>query len=241
MRSLIPDITTPVVTYGTTPDADIWADDIVIDRHGSRFNVKSDGETLGDVFISTPGLHNVRNALAALAVATDLDVSFAEIRDGLAAFSGVDRRFQILGSAGGVTVIDDFAHLPSELSATLATARQISGYGRLVTVFQPHLFSRTRDFQKQFGQALLAADTAIVTDIYPSREAPIEGVTSQLVTDRAKDMGHTDVRRVSTVDEAQDAAMGAANSGDVVVTMGAGSVGKVGRGLLDALRQAEVQ
>jgi UDP-N-acetylmuramate--alanine ligase len=184
-----------------------------------------------------PGQHNVCNALAAVAVGRAVGLDFESIASSLAGFGGVHRRFERKGTFHGAAVVDDYAHHPTEVAATLAAARQAFPGGRVVAVFQPHLFSRTRDHADDFGRALLAADVAIVTSIYPSREAPIEGVTADLVVNAARRSGH---RRVELCDHwaedgvgvlAKTAESGGLGPGDVVLTLGAGDIYRLGERL----------
>ena len=180
------------MTYGESPAAHLRA------RDDPTRSVRDPLRRLGlgaraarrAVRLPLPGRHNVANALAAIAVGRELLIPFETIAPALADFTGVIRRFEKKGERAGVLVVDDYAHHPTELSATLAAARQVHPDRRLVALFQPHLFSRTRDFATEFGRALLGADVAVVTDIYPSREKPLPGVTGQLVVRSAREAGH---------------------------------------------------
>jgi UDP-N-acetylmuramate--alanine ligase len=181
------------------------------------------------VRLALPGLHNVLNALAAVAVGLELEVAFSHVADALAAFHGVGRRFEIVGEWHGATVIDDYAHHPTEIAATLKAARGAYPGRRLVAVFQPHLYSRTRDFAAGFADALAHADLAVVLDIYPAREAPLPGVTAALITvplRRAK--GEEAVLELEKENMMAELAK-STRPGDVVVMMGAGDIGEVGR------------
>jgi UDP-N-acetylmuramate--alanine ligase len=221
-----------LVTYGFTPHADLQAHELVLDASGSSFQVKSarDG-LLGAVHLPMPGRHNVQNALGALAVGLGLGLPFAELARSFRGFGGVHRRFERLGSWRGATVIDDYAHHPTEVRATLAAARQVFGEGRLRVVFQPHLYTRTRDQAEEFGRALLAADQAIVTEVYGSREAPIEGVTGNLVVDAARSSGHRNVQFCADWRDAPALLASEVRDGDAVLTLGAGDVYRLGRAL----------
>lgn len=213
-----------VVTFGLTPQADVTARDVVLDRTHSRFLAVADGEVLGPVEITLPGLHNVKNALAAISVARELAIPFGVAARALGAFSGVIRRFERKGERRGVLVIDDYAHHPTEVAATLAAARQAFPERRLVVLFQPHLYSRTRDVAHGFGAALLASDVLLVTSIYGSREAPIEGITGQLVADAATSRGHRAARYLPERGEIVPALEAELRANDLLVTMGAGDV-----------------
>ena len=224
-RSLAPRLRRRALWYGTAPGLDLRAFGIVADVGGSRFAVESAvGGRLGTVRLPLLGLHNVRNALAALAVGLELGIAFDRLAAACESFAGVARRFQVLGERAGVTVVDDYAHHPTEISAVLSAARQAMPNRRLVAVFQPHLFSRTRDFAAAFGEALLAADVALVLPIYPAREAPIAGVDSGLVVDGARRGGHAAVQAVDGMDAALERLSGMLEPGDVLLTIGAGDV-----------------
>ncbi len=223
-----------VTTFGLTPQADVTARDLSLDRTGCRFTAVADGRPLGPVEVSLPGLHNVKNALAAIAVARELEVPFAVTARALSSFAGVVRRFERKGERGGVLVVDDYAHHPTEVSATLAAARQAHPERRLVALFQPHLYTRTRDQAEAFGAAFLAADALYVLPVYPSREAPIPGVTSRLVSDAARARGHRHVVDLDVRSEAVPRLLADLGPGDLLVTMGAGDVLHLGEELLRA-------
>ncbi|HRY43552.1 MAG TPA: UDP-N-acetylmuramate--L-alanine ligase [Thermoanaerobaculia bacterium] len=223
-----------VVTFGLTPQADVTARDLSLDRGGSRFTAIASGEVLGTLEVSLPGLHNVKNALAAIAVSRELEVPFEACAKALSTFSGVARRFERKGERDGVLVVDDYAHHPTEVAATLGAARQAHPERRLVVVFQPHLFTRTRDQADGFGAALLAADAVYVLPVYPSREAPIPGVTSRLVSDAARSRGHRNVADLDDRTAAVARLEAELKDGDLLVTMGAGDVNRVGEELLAA-------
>ncbi|MCY3547303.1 MAG: UDP-N-acetylmuramate--L-alanine ligase [Gemmatimonadetes bacterium] len=198
----------------------------------SVFRVTEDGVSGGDMTVPLPGLHNVRNALAAAGVGRSFGGAWDDIRSGLASFPGVGRRYDILGVAGGVQVIDDYAHHPTEISATLAAARRANPGRRIVAVFQPHLFTRTRDFHTEFGGALAAADLVWVTDVYPAREKRLPGVTGELV---ARAVRGTDTRYHAELATLPDRVAGELSHGDVCVVMGAGSIEGAGSGIVARL------
>ena len=179
-----------------------------------------------------PGRHNVQNALAAVAVGIALGMDFDLIAGSLRGFSGVHRRFERLGTWHGAEVIDDYAHHPAEVRATLQAARSAYPTARIHAVFQPHLFSRTRDQAEEFGRALLGADRAIVTAIYPSREQPIDGVDSTLVIEAAKRSGHRNVSRCDEWVRAAEELTGEVGEGDVILTLGAGDIYRLARKLV---------
>lgn len=214
-----------VVTYGFSRQADLIAHEMQTTPRGSKFRVRQAGVgELGEIEIPMPGLHNVQNSLAAIAVGLVMGLEFSRIAAILSGFSGVHRRFEHLGEWHEASVVDDYAHHPAEVAATLSAAREAFPQAGIHVVFQPHLFSRTRDMAEEFGRALLAADHVLVTEIYPSREAPIEGVTSELVVDAARRRGHRQVDLVHGRDEARAVLQGEVAPGDLVITMGAGDI-----------------
>jgi UDP-N-acetylmuramate--alanine ligase len=228
--------TAEVIRYGiTSPDARLVARDIRHDDSRTTFTVAYDGKALGAITLGVPGLHNVRNALAAIACGLGpWMLSTSAMGRGLAAFVGAERRFQRLGDASGVTVVDDYAHHPTELEATLAAAREAYPGRRIVAAFQPHLFSRTRDFAREFGAALAKADVIALADIYPAREQPIAGVTSRLIADAARAAGRAPAWEGPRAAMAE-ALKGLVRNGDIVFTVGAGDITKTGPELLALL------
>jgi len=213
-----------VVTYGLNPGCELTAVDLETRPEGSRFVLRHRDEgDLGRIEIPLPGLHNVRNALAAIGVARALGVDLAMQARALATFAGVHRRFERLGSHRGAEVVDDYAHHPTEVSATLAAARQVYPRKTIHAIFQPHLFSRTRDLASEFGRALIAADRVIVTDVYPSREKPVPGITGELVVAAARAAGHGRVDWCPSWRDAP-ALLADLGPGDVVLTLGAGDI-----------------
>ncbi len=214
-----------VVTYGLSPQADLRATEFESTPAGSRFQVvdSRQGE-MGTIELPMPGLHNVRNSLAAIAVGQAMGVPFVSIARALAGFSGVHRRFETRGVWRGAKVIDDYAHHPTEVTATLEAARQAFPGAVIHAIFQPHLFSRTRHLALEFGRSLLGADKAVVTDIYPSREQPEPGVTSDLVVEAARQSGHRDVRSCADWREVPPMLAADVQEGDVILTLGAGDI-----------------
>ena len=235
--------TTEVIRYGiTSSDARLVARRIESHAGTSSFDVVYDDELLGRVQLSVPGQHNVLNALAAIGSGLGLGAEFADLARGLGSFVGAERRFQRLGERAGVLVIDDYAHHPTEIAATLAAARSAYPNRRIVIAFQPHLFSRTRDFAREFGSSLAAADAVYLTEIYPARERPIEGVTSALIADALSAVGgKARLAWRGTREELPAALASGVVAGDVVLTVGAGDVTKVGPALLDELSHSHVQ
>jgi UDP-N-acetylmuramate--alanine ligase len=224
-----------VLRYGLkSGDARVRGDASVLGDGRTAVAVYYDGECLGDVVLRVPGLHNVRNALAAISSGLALGASLDGMRVGLEAFTGVDRRFQRIGEAAGVLIIDDYAHHPTEVAATLAAARSAFQQRRIVVAFQPHLFSRTRDFAREFGDALRTADVVLLADIYPAREQPIAGVTSDLIAAVMERAGAPPEFRGAQAEVATALAR-LVRPGDVVITMGAGDITRSGPELLRRL------
>lgn len=228
VQEVLPHIERRVVTFGLTPQADVTVRDLSVDRGGCRFTAVVHGAPLGVVELPLAGLHNVKNALAALAVAWELEVPFEVSARALAAFSGVVRRFERKGEREGVLVYDDYAHHPTEVAATLAAARQSFPDRRLVVLFQPHLYSRTRDQAGAFGASFLGADVLLVTDVYGAREAPVEGVSGDLVAKAAERRGHRAVRYLGDREAILAALDETMRPGDILLTMGAGDVNRFG-------------
>lgn len=221
-------------TYGLSAGSQLRAVDVHHAAGGTRFRVVEDGIDRGEATLSLPGDHNLRNALAAGAVGRCLGADWSDVMEGWRSFEGVGRRFQRLGAAAGVDVIDDYAHHPTEIAATLGAARRAFTGRRLVAVFQPHLFSRTRDFRADFGRALAVADLTWVTDVFPAREEPIDGVDGQMVVDAVHDAGGA-VRYEARLDHLARAVVDSVEPGDVVVVMGAGSIEATGPAILASL------
>ena len=236
LRRLLPDVQRRIVTYGTKRGSDFWikledsAGKASLREEGqplNRFRVSFKRKDLGEFTLHVPGLHNVLNATAAIAVGVGLDVSVDAIRTGLDQFRGVDRRFQLRGRSAGVSVIDDYGHHPTEIKATLAAARQC-GYRKVHVVFQPHRFTRTRDLLEEFTSAFGDADSLFVLDIYAASEKPIEGVSGEALAGAIRERGGKDAKYVSSFAEAVNSVSAAAEDGDMILTLGAGSVSQLG-------------
>ena len=227
-RSLALPSSAELIRYGIkSRDARLIAGDVRSDGQSTTFSVSYDGDSLGDVVLRVPGYHNVQNALAAIGVGLALGVSLDAMRGGLLKFGGVDRRFQRLFDIAGVTIVDDYAHHPTEIAATLQAARASYPGRRVVAAFQPHLFSRTRDFADAFGEALCGADSVFLAEIYPAREQPIPGITSDLVASAMQREGSPPVWQGARADLAE-ALTQFVRDGDVVITMGAGDITRTG-------------
>jgi UDP-N-acetylmuramate--alanine ligase len=227
----------PVVTYGEAADADVRLVDIRLDTDASSCRLLRDGADWTAMSLRVPGRHNLLNATAAVIAAAWAGADLEAAAGALGRFGGAQRRFQRLGTRGEVTVVDDYAHHPTELAATLAAARQTTPNGRLVAVFQPHRYSRTAALAGQLGAALAGADLVIVTDVYAAGEAPVPGVTGELVAQAAARAG-ADTRFVAAVDDVPAAVADLTRPGDLVLTLGAGDITEVGPQLLERLGRA---
>ena len=237
VQAVIPKVERRRVTYGLSAQADISAHDISYDNSfGSSFSVLRGVDVLGKVTLRVPGKHNVYNSLAAIAVGLELDVPFDTIAHALAEFSGADRRFQFKGEEAGVTVVDDYGHHPTEVKATLAAARIGAPNRRIVVLFQPHRYSRTNDLMDEFASAFNNADVLFVSDIYAASETPIDGVNAEVLTGRIKSYGHKNAEYIGAIENAPAAMREVVREGDLVITLGAGSVNRVGDQLLALLR-----
>jgi UDP-N-acetylmuramate--alanine ligase len=252
LRALLPSMRRRVITYGIEhPDADYRGVDIRVSGLGAGCRVMRQtrheaadpaaGRTpveIGALDLQVPGRHNLQNALAAVAVGEELGVGFDRIARALAEFRGVERRFQVRGEAGGVLVVDDYGHHPTEIAAVIASARAAFDR-RLLVVFQPHRFSRTRQLLGRFGPALAGADELVVTDIYGAGEDPIPGVTTESLVEAIRDAVGIPLHVVGPIESVAKEVAGLARRGDVVVMLGAGSIGAVGASLLDELQKRE--
>ncbi|MCH8567866.1 MAG: UDP-N-acetylmuramate--L-alanine ligase [Balneolales bacterium] len=236
VRSIIPGIKRKTVTYGFTPQARLRPANLVSEKSQSTFDVLFDNVLLGRVSIQAPGEHNVRNALAAIGIGLELNMNFEEITKGLGDYSGVFRRFQLKYENSEIMVVDDYAHHPTEVQATIQAARKGWPDKRIVAVFQPHLYSRTQQLHQEFGLSFFDADLMVVTDIYPSREKPIEGVTGKLISDTAEAYGHRGVHYVQNKADVPAKLRSVCKPGDIIITMGAGDIYKYGEQYVDSVR-----
>lgn len=227
----------PVITYGVDPGADYSAQRVNFTDGKARFSLHRRGAPLTDIALTIPGLHNVKNACAACAVACEVGVSPAGCAESLSRFSGIKRRFEIVGVERGITVIDDYAHHPSEIRATIAAAKT-SGYMRVVAVFQPHLYTRTRDFMDGFAESLCAAEETVVTGIYKSREEKIPGVDAALIVAKAKKSGHAHAAYIERKEDIAAQLAPTLREGDAVLVMGAGDIWEICKPLLLRIRNA---
>lgn len=226
LSDIMPEINKKIITYGLSTDADVQAVDITHNGFTSSFNVKYFGKALGGITLKIPGKHNIKNSLVAVVIANELGVDFKIIKSALESFTGVIRRFEVKYNKE-ILVIDDYAHHPTETEATLKAIRD--GWNRrLIVVFQPHLYSRTKDFYTEFGKAFLNSDVFICTDVYPARELPLEGVTGDLIASTTKKLGHKDVNYIADKKEVPGFLNEIKKDGDIIITMGAGDIWKYG-------------
>jgi UDP-N-acetylmuramate--alanine ligase len=250
LRKLFPKIQRRMVSYGTRKGSDFRIKlhsagrgiaqeraDEGVRPYENLFGVTFRGKDLGEFRLHVPGVHNVLNATAAIAVGIGLDIPVLQIREALESFRGVDRRFQVRGQAAGVTVIDDYGHHPTEIRATLAAARQC-GYRKVHVIFQPHRYTRTRDLMDDFATAFGDADSLQVLDIYPASEQPIEGITGEALARRIREkaVGSSEIGYAGSFEDAVSAATANARDGDMILTLGAGSVSQLGPMLLEKLQ-----
>jgi UDP-N-acetylmuramate--alanine ligase len=238
VRGILSAVVKRTLLYGTAADAAVRAEDIRLDGHGSRFRVLHDGRPLGDVELKIPGRHNVLNALAAVAVGVELEIGFEHIAGALAEFRGVARRFEIRGEVDGIQVVDDYGHHPTEIAATLAAARGLGG--RRLVVFQPHRFTRTQALAEEFGRCFADADRVWVLDVYAAGERPIPGVSGRTVVEKALQHGMAEIGYAADPATAVGEVAAAARPGDVVITLGAGDVWRLGDEILAGLRARRV-
>jgi UDP-N-acetylmuramate--alanine ligase len=233
VRTILPLVRKRALLYGTTPDADVRAENVRLTRQGSRFRVISAAGPQGEIEVRVPGHHNALNALAAVAVGLEVDVAFAHVAEALAGFGGVARRFELKGEVAGVRVVDDYAHHPTEIRATLAAAGPLGG--RRLVLFQPHRYTRTLALAEEFGAAFGDADHVWVLDVYGAGERPIEGVSGLMVSESARRHGAKHVVYAPDAAAAVEAVALEARPGDTVLTLGAGDVWKLGEALLQRL------
>ena len=234
VQELLPSVTKTVVTYGFSRHADYRAEGLVPEGMMNRFAVIARGEPVGEMALRAPGRHNVSNALAAVAVAMELGISGEQVRQGLLDYAGVARRFQLKGEARGITVVDDYAHHPAEIRATLAAAREVWPGRRIVVGFQPHRYSRTRALFKDFLSAFNEADVLLLFDVYAAGEEPIEEATADRLCEAIREHGHKGAMYAGKAGDAGEAVRSMLRPGDIFLTMGAGDVWKLGEAVVSA-------
>jgi UDP-N-acetylmuramate--alanine ligase len=236
VRAILPRMTRRALTYGFSQDNALRAVELESGA-GERFEVWDGEELRGEVSLLLLGRHNVLNALAAIAAAREMGVEFDVARRALASFPGAERRFQIRGEARGIRVVDDYGHHPTEVAATLEAARRFARGGRVVALFQPHRYTRLNAFMEDFAKVLSGAEVAVVTEVYPAAEEPIPGVDGASLVERLRQMAHPHAHFCASVEDLPVFAAPLLQEGDVVLTMGAGSITHVGERLLALLRE----
>jgi UDP-N-acetylmuramate--alanine ligase len=240
VQAVIPRILRRRITYGLSAQADVSAHGIRFDQgFGSSFTIWQGHDVVGEISLRVPGLHNVYNALAAIAVAFELKVPFERIAEALASFTNADRRFQSKGEEAGVLVVDDYGHHPTEIKATLAAAKIGSAGRRIVVLFQPHRYTRTKDQMEEFARSFNNADVLFLTDIYAASEDPIPGITSEALTDAIKMFGHKEAHYIGPLEGTAETLLNHLREGDLFLTLGAGTVYRVGDQLLELLKRRE--
>jgi len=237
VRKLLPSITGRVITYGESEDADIRAHEISAGKPHPKFKISIGGRSRGEFRLSVPGRHNVLNSLAVFGVGRQLGITSETIRESLAEFKGTGRRFEVLGTEFRVTVVDDYAHHPTEIAATLRAAR--SWHKRIVAIFQPHLFSRTQMFKNEFAEALRLADEVIISEIYPAREQPIPGVSAASISSLINKVDPGKSRFVADKLDVAGSVISTVIPGDLVVVMGAGDIRIAAEQILARLKERE--
>ncbi len=236
VQSILPMINKKLVTYGFSRQADVQALDISMKDFSASYNLSYKSYKLGRITMNVTGRHNIQNSLLAAAIGLELDVPFKAIQEGLKQYSGVYRRFELKGEAAGITVYDDYAHHPTEIKATLEGFKD-SVKRRLVVIFQPHLYSRTRDMYEQFGKAFFSCDCLIMAPIYPARELPIPGVSARLISDAAIQSGHHNVHLIDENSQIVAQTLSLLKEGDILITMGAGNIWQYGEEILNELKK----
>ncbi len=236
IADIIPLVKKRFTTYGLTTQADFRATDVRHAGFTTTFVAHYKGTRLGEISFNMPGAHNVLNALATIAVAMELNISFADIQEGFRIFAGIGRRFQVKGEVNGIMIVDDYGHHPTEIKATLSAAK--GGWDRrLVVVFQPHRYSRTKELFEEFVKAFYDADVLILTDIYPAGEQPIEGVTAEALAARVKRHGQKEVTYIADRNEVCAHLQSIVKPGDIVLTLGAGNILQAGEQLVEKLKE----
>jgi UDP-N-acetylmuramate--alanine ligase len=233
---IIPKISKKIITYGMNKEAEYRADKIHFSKCNSNFAVYHLNHYLGEIDLHIPGNHNINNALAAIALTKEIGISFQTIQHALSIFSGVERRFDIKGIVNNIMIVDDYAHHPSELAATIDAIKN-GWHNRLIVIFQPHLYSRTRDFFQEFAEQLSKADIAIITDVYAAREKPIKGVSGKIIADHVMAIDKKEVYYLQNFISLVDHLLKLIKPGDIVMTMGAGDIWKVSDQLVEKLNK----
>ncbi|ROL58605.1 UDP-N-acetylmuramate--L-alanine ligase [Bacteroidetes/Chlorobi group bacterium Naka2016] len=235
VKDILKDIKRKVVTFGLSRIAEFRAEDIVFAGSQTSFECFYNSTPLGRFHLNIPGVHSVKNALATIALGIQLEIDIETIKESLSTFTGVHRRFEVISDSNGIMIVDDYAHHPSEIYATLSAAR--NGWNRrIIAIFQPHTYTRTLHLAKEFGTVFDQADVLVVTDVYPAREKPIEGVTGKLIADSAREFGHRNVHYIPNLDDIVPFVHNIVQEGDIVITLGAGSIWKIARELAERIK-----
>ena len=236
--AIIANIKRPVITFGLTNASDFYAENLTHNKTETTFTVFHKGKNLGVIHMQVPGEHNVQNALAVIALSMEMHIPFHDIAAGLENYKGVRRRFDIKGESGDVIVVDDYAHHPTEVRATLTAAR--NGWKRrIIAVFQPHLYTRTQAFYQDFAIALMESDILLVTDVFPAREKPIEGVNGKMVADFAKKSGHRNIYYIKSLNKLEKTLDNLRQPGDMIITIGAGNIWRYAESYMNHLEKIE--
>ncbi len=238
IQEILPLLRKKVITYGLNTQSDLRAVNVSFDENRSKFNLLQHGNDLGEIKLNVPGIHNIKNSIAAIGIGLELGVEFAKIKKAVESFTGVYRRTEIKANVDGVMIVDDYAHHPTEVQATLSALKTGWPQRRVVAVFQPHLYSRTRDFHDEFGRSFLNADVLIVTEIYPAREEPIQGITGELIVNDARAFGHKEAYYVQDKKQLPEFLMKAKKPGDIIVTLGAGDISKYADQFVSKMKSA---
>ena len=232
---IISNIKRPVITFGLNKKSDFYGSDIVHNKSETTFTVFYKQNNLGVIHLQVPGEHNVLNALASVALGVEMNIPFHDIASGLESYKGVRRRFEIKGEANGVMVVDDYAHHPTEVRVTLKSAR--NGWNRrIIGVFQPHLYSRTKAFYQEFAIALMEADILVITDVFPAREKPIDGINGKMVADFAKESGHKNIYYIENLELLEKKLDNLCQPNDMVITIGAGNIWRYAESYINHLK-----
>jgi UDP-N-acetylmuramate--alanine ligase len=236
LQEIMPKIKKKIITYGLNAQADLRAVEIVHKQNRTKFVVLRGDRELGEIELQIPGRHNVQNSLAAIAVGLELNVPFARVKQGIEKFAGVFRRWEVKADISGIMVIDDYAHHPTEIRVSLEGAK--AGWRRrVICLFQPHLYSRTRDFYQEFGRSFFDADVLVLTDVYPAREEPIQGVNGELIANAAREFGHKQVHYVPDKQKLPAFLMSIKQPGDIIITMGAGDIWRFGEQFIRMMKE----
>ncbi|MGI9536123.1 MAG: UDP-N-acetylmuramate--L-alanine ligase [Desulfocapsaceae bacterium] len=239
IAEVLPRISKRVITYGLTRQAEVYAENLEFENGYSRFDTYRSGELLGTVELPQPGLHNVYNSLASICVALELEIDFSVIADALGSFAGVQRRLELKGEADSITVVDDYGHHPTEIRATLSAVKQAWPDKRLVVLFQPHRYSRTKGLFSEFQTCFHQADYLVMTDIYAASEEPIEGIDSLRLLEKIRQHGQRNTAHIADVEKLAEAVKDKLLPGDLVLTLGAGNIFRAGEDLLALLEKVE--